>query len=484
MKKVILFLSILFLVGNLSAQDFNMQFRSHVTYPGYTCSSEWGYVDALGNEYALVGTSFGVSIVDITDPDNPVVKFDVQHTPSFWREIKTYKNYAYATNEDGGGLLIMDLSQLPDTVYQSSFIYTDVNNYQQSDGHELWIDEKGRLYIIGGGYWNGGTTIFDLTADPLNPAFLGAYQNHYMHSAFVRGDTMWASEIFDGQVEVVNVANPAAPVLMASFNTPNNFTHNAWPTSDNHYLFTTDEVSGAFVASYDVSDLSNITELDRVQSFPGTSVIPHNVHLLNDEFAVTAYYCDGVVVFDVSRPKNMIKVASYDTWLNACNGYNGTWGAYPYLPSGNLILSNIEDGLYVLTPTYVPACWLEGIVTDSVTGVLLNNVSVEILNTDQTTLSNLSGEYKTGIGVPGNYTVKFTAAGYSTRNINVSLNSGLLTTLNVKMTVPTLVILTGTVIDSVTNFAIPNASVRFVDGLNQYVAAADGAGNFTISNFL
>jgi hypothetical protein len=83
-------------------------------------------------------------------------------------------------------LLVMDLSQLPNSVSQYSFIYTDANGYQQTDGHELWIDEKGRLFIIGGAYWNAGATIFDLTVDPINPPYLGAYENHYIHSAYVR----------------------------------------------------------------------------------------------------------------------------------------------------------------------------------------------------------------------------------------------------------------------------------------------------------
>ncbi len=480
------FLPFVFLIGfylTAQSQDFNMKLRSHVPYPGYTCSSEWGYVDNHGNEYALVGTSFGVSIVNITDPDNPQVTFNIQHTSSFWREIKTYGNYAYATNEDGGGLLVMDLSNLPDTVYQYSFIYTDPNGYQQTDGHELWIDEHGRLYIFGGAYWNAGATMFDLTADPINPPFLGAYENHYIHSGFVRGDTLWASEIFDGQVEVVNVADPQNCMVMSSFTTPNHFTHNSWPTHDDHYLFTTDEVAGAYVTAYDVSDLNNVTEVDRIQSNPGTSVIPHNVHLLTDTFAVTAYYCDGVVVFDVSHPDNMIKVASYDTWPNACVGYNGTWGAYPYLPSGNLILSNIEDGLFVLTPTYIQACRLEGFVTDSATGTPLYNVNVQILNTGVMSGTDLSGNYKTGYAYSGNYNAEFTYAGYATRIIPVTLNHGQVTALNVKMKAAASGSLHGTVIDSSTGIAISASDINIADSsLTNYTAVCDVNGQFSVPN--
>ncbi|MEO5675746.1 MAG: choice-of-anchor B family protein [Chitinophagales bacterium] len=473
------------LLTDLQAQDFNMQFRSNVPYPGYTCSSEWGYVDNSGNEYALVGTSFGVSIVDITNPDSPKVKFDIIHTSSFWREIKTYGYYAYATNEDGGGLLVMDLSQLPDTVIQYSFIFTDQNGYQQTDGHELWIDEHGRLYIFGGSYWSGGATMFDLTVDPINPPFVGAYENHYIHSGFVRGDTLWASEIFDGQVEAVNVSDPANSLLMSSFYTPSYFTHNAWPTHNNHYLFTTDEVSGAFVTSFDVSDLNNVTELDRVQSHPGTSVIPHNVHLLNDTFAVTAYYCDGVVVFDVAEPDNMIKVASYDTWPFTCYGYNGTWGAYPYLPSGNLILSNIEDGLFVLTPTYVQACRLEGKVTDSLTGIPLINAKVQMTGAEEYDYTDLSGVYKTGTGIAGTYGVKVTYPGYETKVINnILLENGITTVLDIQLKQSTVITLNGTVVDSATNYAVPFAHLHFDDEVGfTYDVTADASGNFSIADF-
>ncbi len=56
-------------------------------------------------------------------------------------------------------------------------------------------------------------------------------------------------------------------------------------------------------------------------------MIIHNVHLYNDQFAVVAYYKDGVVLFDVSHPDNMIECGSYDTDPGESGGdYGGTWG--------------------------------------------------------------------------------------------------------------------------------------------------------------
>jgi choice-of-anchor B domain-containing protein len=485
MKNLFALTSFVLFAFSALGQNFNLDFRSNVPYAGYTCSSCWGYVDDDGTEYALVGTSFGVSIVDITDPDNPQVKFNVLHTPSFWREIKTYGHYAYATNEDGGGLLVMDLQYLPDSVPQYSFVYEDANGFQQDDGHELWIDEKGRLFIVGGAYWGAGATIFDLTADPINPPYLGAYQNHYIHSAYVRNDTMWASEIFDGLLEVVDVSDPSNPSLMASWHTPGNFTHNSWLTSDGNHLFTADEIPGSYVTAYDVSELDNVTEVDKIQSTPGTSVIAHNVHLLNDTFAIVAYYCDGVVIFDVSHPDNMVKVGEYDTYPQACNGFNGTWGVYPWFPSGNIIASNIEDGLFVLTPHYVQAARLEGVATDTTTGALLNDVQVELVGGDIIEHTNLFGEYKTGMSEGGVFTVKFTKAGYVTKTFeNIALTPGITTVLDAALVPSVLITLNGSVTDSATGAPIGQAHLTLADAFGAtYELTADAGGHFMIPDF-
>jgi hypothetical protein len=78
-----------------------------------------------------------------------------------------------------------------------------------------------------------------------------------------------------------------------------------------------------------------------------------------------------VVIVDVSRPQNPIEVAKYDTYPAGGGGQNGCWGVYPFLPSGNLVVSDIQYGLYVLTPTYARGCYLEGIVTDTITNLPL-----------------------------------------------------------------------------------------------------------------
>lgn len=489
MRKISTLLALLIICAGSHAQNFNMQFRSEIVYP-YSCASIWAYVKD-DHEYALVGTYEGVSVVDVTDPDAPVNLFDVVHqgAESEWREIKTYDHYAYATNETGKGILIMDLQYLPDSIPQYQFIYNPPSGSNQTTGHTLWIDENGRLFVFGGNYAQG-YACFDLTSDPLNPPYLGKYSSKYIHDGFVRGDTLWASEIFNGKLEVLDVSNPASPVSLASFSTPNNFTHNSWPTHDNRYLFTTDEVNNSYLTSYDVSDLDNITELDKAQSNPGSQVIIHNVHLLNDQYAYTAYYKDGVVLFDVSHPDNIIEVASYDTDPGESGGdYGGTWGVYPYLPSGNIISSDLYDGcegtgkLTVLTPTYVSACWLEGTISDSIAGNPLNNVQVKVIGTSNSDFSNLSGVYKTGNGIPGTYDIQFSKAGYASKTVSLSLNSGAVTSFNVQLVPVTSFAFSGQVLDANTGNPVAGVNVLFDGDINgDFSAVTDASGNFSLSS--
>jgi hypothetical protein len=241
---------------------------------------------------------------------------------------------------------------------------------------------------------------------------------------------MWTSEIYQGWFRVIDVSDKTNPGLLGQQNTPGNFNHNAVPSNNGQYLFTTDEVSNSYVTSYDVSDLSNITELDRFQANPGTSSIGHNVHVKGN-FLVIAYYRDGVIIADATHPDNLIKVGNYDTSPLSGSGYNGCWEAYAFLPSGNIIAADIEEGLFVLGVTYKQACYLTGTVTDYSTGAALNGVTVTIVNaTDATTTTNLSGAYATGYAAAAKYSVTFSKTGYWTKTIaKVSLSSGINTVL-------------------------------------------------------
>lgn len=436
MKKIFVIFALslsTFLVG--SSQNVNVVLRSNLPYTGQTCANLWGYNDASGNEYALVGASKGMSIVDITNPASPVEVAQIPNIDNLWKEIRTYRKYAYVTTEADTGLQIVDLSNLPGTTLPYKHWRGDgAIAGQIKNIHALHIDTaNARLYLYGGNM--SGAVIVDIS-DPWNPTYLGKYSANYVHDGFARNDTLWAGEIYQGRVNVLDVSNPASISSIGIQQTPGSFTHNTWLTDDGKTMFTTDEVDSSYVTAYDVSDLSNIVELDRIQSNPGSGSIVHNTYY-NNGYAITSWYKDGFTIVDAHRPNNLVQVGNYDTDpAESGSGYGGAWGVYAYLPSGNIIVSNIYngEGLFVLTPTYVRAAYLEGTITDAANSNPLSNVSVQITSPSILDNSRVDGTYGTGIAGSGTVDVTYSLAGYFPQTFtNISLTAGAVTTQDVQL---------------------------------------------------
>lgn len=468
-------------------QDFNLVQIANLPY-AQDCNDIWGYVDGTGVEYALVGTQTGTSIVSLATPSSPVEVLFIPGDASVWRDLKTWNNFAYVTCDQGNdGLLIIDLSPLPAGIPTYSFWRPELTFNSNTDtlnkAHNLYIDEVGFCYIAGSNISNGEPFILDVHTTPGVPIYIGATLPIYAHDVYARGDTLWTSDINLGTFSAYDITNRASPVTIANQATPRNFCHNAWISDDGQTLFTTDEKSNAWLAAYDVSDLSNIQELDRWRS-PNENTIPHNVHILND-FLVTSYYTDGVVIVDGSRPDNLIEVGRYDTYFaQPSTGFYGNWGAYPYLPSGLILLSDIESGLFVMQPTYKRACWLEGLITDQNTSANLFDVDVQILATTAEDKTNLSGLYKTGMGISGVYDVEYKKFGYIPQTIQVTLSHGIVTTKNIQLVPATAFKLSGQVVDSLNQvLGIPNAIVILSSSLYNYTTTTDGGGNFSVNIF-
>ena len=82
----------------------NVQLKSWINLPalgagGGNGNDCWGYVSPSGREYALMGVSNSLNVVEITDPVNPVIIGTIPHSDSLWGDIKTYLDYAYVVNE-------------------------------------------------------------------------------------------------------------------------------------------------------------------------------------------------------------------------------------------------------------------------------------------------------------------------------------------------------------------------------------------------
>src|SRR5262245_12657095 len=167
----ILFFGFLVLPPRCAMGQLNMQLRANLPYTFQKLANIGGYVDPSGNEYALVGTSEGLSIVNVTNPANPVEAFVAPALPSNWREVKTWLHYAYVTSHGGDGLMIVDLAYLPDSIRITHWYGDGAIAGLMTGAHALHID-NGYCYLYGG-LFNGAAVILDLHADPWNPHYLG-----------------------------------------------------------------------------------------------------------------------------------------------------------------------------------------------------------------------------------------------------------------------------------------------------------------------
>jgi hypothetical protein len=77
--------------------------------------------------------------------------------------------------------------------------------------------------------------------------------------------------------------------------------------------------------------------------------IPHNLYIKGDQLYVSQYE-DGLLVYDISDRLHPRLIAHYDTRPEntTYDGFFGNWGNYPWFPSGNIIASDMQNGLFVL----------------------------------------------------------------------------------------------------------------------------------------
>ncbi len=331
----------------------------------------WGWHDGNGNEYALLGANNGVYFVNVTNPQNPVLSDFVagRRDSCIWREIKTYDHYAYLISDDASpnSFQIVDLQYLPDSV---SVVYDGTSIFER--GHTLWVDgDKLYVGIVKGGLFanTSAMAVFSL-ANPVQPALLRSLNtdfpsllaNNQVHDMYVRHDTVYASCAYDG-------------LFIFKYNTgSNNFTlkgsvtsypqqgynHSSALTDDGSTLVFMDEVpNGLAVKVLDVTDFSNLTIKSTFSSNPGPT--PHNPFMVGNTCYI-AYYQDGLQVYDVSNPILPVRVGYFDTHHQTPMGgpyptpaYAGAWGAYPYLPSGNVLVSDMQNGLFVLDVSQITA---------------------------------------------------------------------------------------------------------------------------------
>ncbi|HET9474345.1 MAG TPA: choice-of-anchor B family protein [Steroidobacteraceae bacterium] len=353
-----------------------------------SASNLWGFVDVDDNrEYAVLGHRNGTAVYDVTAPANPVLVGNVPGTPSLWREVKVdqrpnpaggpHQAYAYASTEGpGGGLQIIDLSNLPNSIPPAQTLL------DYSTSHTLYVSnidyatnmalpgQQAFLYIAGANIANGAFRIYDLS-NPAVPVLVtpsppGTGYMHDSTSMLITDNrtTQCANahnpcevlvDFNETSVDLWDVTEKSAPVRLSTTTYPTaTYVHSGWPSQDQRYIIVHDELDelrrslNTHIYTLDVGDLrapSLVTSY-----LGGTTSTDHNGYTIGNRYYV-AHYKRGLVIFDSTNPNTLSEIGSFDTYLSpAANsaGTDGVWGVYPFLPSGTLLVSDIENGLFLL----------------------------------------------------------------------------------------------------------------------------------------
>jgi len=358
------------LAGNFPCNDYGLISRIDLqTFNASSGNDSWGWTDATtGKEYVLMGLNNGTAFVDISVPSEPIYlgKLPTNTVSSGWRDVKVYKDYAFIVSEAADhGMQVFDLSKLrnvtnPPIDFTADAIYTEFGN-----AHNIVINEtSGFAYAVGTATFNGGPHFINIQ-DPLNPTPEGGYEmDDYSHDAQVvtyngPDSDYLGREILIGsnenEVVIVDITDKANPqnIAVIAYDFVG-FTHQGWFTEDQRYFLLGDELDEINFGFNSRTLVFDFTDLDNPQLHTEyTSDIPsidHNGYV-NGNLFYLANYTGGLRVIDLSAIASgtLSEVGFFDSFpTNDAPSFNGAWSVYPFFASGNIVISNIDSGLFIV----------------------------------------------------------------------------------------------------------------------------------------
>jgi choice-of-anchor B domain-containing protein len=358
----------------------------------------WGWTDPqTGREYALVGKTSGTAFVDVTSPRSPVYLGDLpSHQPvetifNVWRDIKVYRDHAYVVSEEPThGVQVFDLTRLrgatePQTWTEDahySFVLDGTASFlppstrilnPPDNAHNIAINEEsGFAYAIGTSTCGGGGPHMIDIREPKDPQFAGCVsEDGYTHDTQCvnyRGpDQRFAGQEVcfnsnEDTLTIVDVSDKDAPVQLSrtGYDTAA-YTHQGWLTPDQRYFILDDELDeqeqGGQTKTY-IFDVQRLDNPSLIGVYNGVAEsIDHNLYTKGNRI-FQANYRSGLRVLDSSRVSEGVlsEVGFFDVYPpDDAPEFNGAWSNYPYFDSGNVVVSGIEQGLFVLKPVSAAA---------------------------------------------------------------------------------------------------------------------------------
>lgn len=356
----------------------NVDLMALVTLPAMGCAqgnTVWGWTDPLtGKEYALMGCTNGVSFLDVSDPENPryLGRLPTQTFNSTSRDIKVYADHAFVVSEaPGHGLQVFDLRQLrsatgPPVVFTPSALY---EGFLQA--HTIALDEAtGFAFAMRTATCGRGLHIVDVR-NPATPVFAGCFsQDGATHDAqcvvYAGPDARYRGRELcfasnEDTLTIVDVTDKTAPVMLSRTGyAGSSYTHQGWLTEDHRYFLLDDENDELNFGHNTRTYVWEISLLDAPKApwtyTATTTATDHNLYV-RGRYVYQANYRAGLRVLDLNdiARRNLSEVAFFDTFPSGdAPGTVGAWNSYPFFASGIVLVSGIDEGLFVLRPAIPP----------------------------------------------------------------------------------------------------------------------------------
>lgn len=356
----------------------NVDLMAFVTLPAMGCTqgnTVWGWTDPLtGKEYALMGCTNGVSFLDVSDPENPryLGRLPTQSFNSIWRDIKVYADHAFVVSEAADhGLQVFDLRQLrgatgPPVDFTPSAHYA---GFQRA--HTIALDEAtGFAYAMGTETCGRGLHMVDVR-NPAAPVFAGCFsQDGYTHDAqcvvYAGPDARYRGREIcfasnEDTLTIVDVSDKSAPVMLSRTGYAGySYAHQGWLTEDHRYFLLDDEYDEANFGHNTRTYIWDVSLLDAPKApwtyTAATAASDHNQYV-RGRYVYQANYRAGLRILDLNDigNRNLTEVAFFDTYPSSdAAGTVGAWNNYPFFASGTVLVSGINEGLFVLRPAIPP----------------------------------------------------------------------------------------------------------------------------------
>ncbi len=335
----------------------------------------WGWTDPqTGKEYAIFGCTDRTTFIDISTPTVPVLVGSLltHTTASDWRDMKVYADHAFIVSEASGhGMQVFDLNQLrdiaaPPATFTATAHLGDLGGgLTLSNSHNIVINEaSGFAYTVGNNICSGGLTTIDIS-NPTSPVFTGCFSSDgYTHDAqcvnYIGPDGQYTGQeiCFNSNENTLTIVDVTDKTDMTQISRTGyagqQYTHQGWLTDNQEYFLMNDELDESSNGHntrthiWDVRDLDSPVYMGYYEAPVGA--IDHNLYIIGN-LAYLANYRSGLRILDISdiANANLVEIAYFDTYpASDSPNFNSAWSSYPYFASGNIIVSDIEQGLFIL----------------------------------------------------------------------------------------------------------------------------------------